>query len=172
MLRGVVLLICAAGALSCGQVQAMKDASIADAGADITTSVDAVGPPLFAYGYEAEDFGDEPDFEGCVEEYSYGDNMCSGQIIASYGDTCLDGVTIQEVLEMDCEKMPLRTKSYDCRTYLKDPQATCVEVPDSCFPGNPKTGTKSAYCDAPFVVDAGGDGSGTDGGIILDASGG
>ena len=163
ILRGGLI---AALAVACGQVTASKDASQDVAAPDVETRPDTSPPPSMSLGWESQDFGDEPDFEGCVEEYLSSDTMCSGSIVASYGDTCLDSTTIVEILDMDCEPMPLRTKSYDCRTVLKDPKATCVEVPDSCFPGNPKTGTKSAFCDAPFTFDAG-----TDGAVIIDASG-
>ena len=157
-LRGVAWAGLVVVTTACGQVTVAKDASI-DAAIDEARPDVTPPPPMMTFGWEADDFGDEPDFEGCVEEYAASDTMCSSAILASYGDTCTDSVTIVEILDIDCERLPLRTRAYDCRTVLMDPKATCIDVPDSCFPGNPKTGTKSAYCDAPFVFDAGVDGT-------------
>lgn len=99
---------------------------------------------------ETVDNGNAPGVAGCQDVYTTQNATC-GALIDRWGDYCASNTHIMErVVGVQCVNGAQAAPAHiDCRQFLNNPQARCVEIPDVCPPGNFLTGATSARCEVP-----------------------
>ncbi|MDX1402748.1 MAG: hypothetical protein R3245_12565, partial [Kiloniellales bacterium] len=105
---------------------------------------------------ETVDNGNAPGVAGCQDVYATQNAAC-GRLLDRWGDFCASNTHIMErVIGAQCVNGAQPAPAHiDCRQFLNDPQARCVEIPNVCPPGNFLTGATSARCEIPVAPEPG-----------------